>query len=237
MTGRIFEVDESVTATPPTSEPQKPVSPKMLGPSKRAIVIGTVVFLVVAIAIVAVIVLFRFSRRAVSYVQTVQNAAAPTVGTKLDLIGGRTSVVVIKGFGEGTEVSNRYGTFNLEPVEVKDAETGERALGVQIHIKPSGVVSVTQDASIDYDELDSVIRAIDSMSAMKHTATSFERFEARYVTRGLVRVTVFDDFKGINQAMLNAGAIPTGSQFVSMEELAKVRNSLVDSKAKLDRIQ
>ena len=96
-------------------------------------------------------------------------------------------MVVIKGFGESTEVSNRYGSFNLEPIEVKDAETGESALGVQIHIKPSDTVSVTQDASIDYDELDSVIKAIDSMSAMKHTATSFERFQARYVSRGLVQ--------------------------------------------------
>jgi hypothetical protein len=203
----------------------------------RPLVIATILVLGIVIAIGAVIVAFRFSRRAASYVQTVQNAAAPTVGTKLDLIASRTSVVVIKGFGESTEVSNRYGSFNLEPIEVKDAETGESALGVQIHIKPSDTVSVTQDASIDYDELDSVIKAIDSMSAMKHTATSFERFQARYVSRGLVRVAVFDDFKGINQAMLNAGAIPTSSQFMNMEELNRVRKGLVDSKARLDRIR
>ncbi|HTL54381.1 MAG TPA: hypothetical protein VL361_01825 [Candidatus Limnocylindrales bacterium] len=106
--------------------------------------------------------------------------------TKLEAFETNIGAIVIKGTTEIGVVSTSSGEISVRCREVTDTATGQKEHGL--------VVEVTRQKSfndtmlIDYDELPSLLTAIDYMSKLDVGVTPLNSFDAAYTTKGGFRI-------------------------------------------------
>ncbi len=109
--------------------------------------------------------------------------------------------------------------------EVTDVQTGERALGVAIEVRSTGRADPDRVSYVDLDELPPLLAALDYMARVQRSETALDRFEARYVTKGGLLVTVFDVGDGMRAAVASgvlANAAATELEFGEFQRLRQL---------------
>src|SRR6266511_4623794 len=84
--------------------------------------------------------------------------------TKLEAIEWRYESVLIKGFSQIAGVTVRGADVRIDAVELKDAGAATRALGIVIALRETGDTPRENRAFIDYDEIDRLLKAFDSIA-------------------------------------------------------------------------
>ena len=79
----------------------------------------------------------------------------------------------------------------LDAVEIKDNADSTRALGFVIALTELGDKPRENRSFIDYEEIDRLIKAMESVSRVNETMTKLAGFEARYRTLGDLEINVF----------------------------------------------
>jgi hypothetical protein len=153
---------------------------------------------------------------------------------KLEQIESRTSTLLIKGLEWVGTVRVQAGTVRVEATEIRDAGNGERASGVTVTILGSpGEVRCL----IDYDEIDSLIRAFDTLAKAGDSITKLNHFEGHYRTFGDFEIIVFEQTAVGIAAAVEGGFYDRTRLHLTLDELTKLRWMIVQAKEKVDAIK
>jgi hypothetical protein len=90
---------------------------------------------------------------------------------------------------------------------------------------------------VDYDEIDSLLNAIDTVTRVDETTTKLAGFEARYRTLGDLEIGVFRQTRSGTAVILTTGICDRATQTLTLDDLAKVRALILEAKTRLDEIR
>jgi hypothetical protein len=155
--------------------------------------------------------------------------------TKLEALDYRQGAVIVRGFTRITTVEVRG--VRIDAVEMRELGNTTSARGVVISLREGGEHPNENRAFIDYEELDSLLNAIDVMARVDETMTKFPGFEARYRTRGDLEITVFRQTRSLTAVLLSTGLCDRATQSLTLDDLARVKAMIQEAKERLDDIK
>jgi hypothetical protein len=117
----------------------------------------------------------------------VTNVYPITPATKLEALEANTGTIIVKGVTVIGSLPTSTGTVTVLCKLDKDAGAGQKESGIRIDIGLTGLRE--EKLVIDYDELDSLLGAIDSLSKIDWTVTPLSSFNAVYTTKSGFRIT------------------------------------------------
>jgi hypothetical protein len=157
--------------------------------------------------------------------------------TKLEAIEWRYESVLVKGFSQIATVNARGTDVRVDAVELKDATASTRALGIVIALRETSDPPRENRAFIDYDEIERLLRAMDSIARVNETVTKLASFEARYRTLGDLEIVVFRQGRSGTAASLSSGICDRVTGLLTLDELDRLKAHIVEAKARLDDIK
>ena len=155
--------------------------------------------------------------------------------TKLEAIEARHSTVVIKGFTRITTVEVRG--VRIDAIEMRELGNVARAKGLVVVLREGGERPDDNRALVDYEEIEPLLNAIDTMGRVDETATKLVGFEARYKTLGDLEIGVFRQTSRGTAVVLTTGICDRATTSISLDDLAKVRAMIQEAKSRLDEIR
>jgi len=159
---------------------------------------------------------------------------------KLEDFESRLNTVLIKGHTWVGTLRLQNGSVRVEATEVRDTGNSTRATGVVITIVPAEPHAAPNEirSLIDYEEIDPLVKAIDTVAKADETITKLTHFEVRYRTRGDFEAIVFKQLSGgAIAAAIEGGFFERVRLLLTLEELTKLRWMIVQAKERLDEIK
>ncbi len=106
--------------------------------------------------------------------------------TDLGVLEAQTGVIIIKGFGSVGTIPVGADVISLRTKESTDVASGLKAYGLSVQIEANSLPM--ERIYVDYDEIDSLLGAIDYLIKIKYDVTALPGFEASYTTKAGFRV-------------------------------------------------
>jgi hypothetical protein len=159
---------------------------------------------------------------------------------KLEDLDGRMETLLIKGRHWVGTVRAQNGSARVEAFEVRDSQNSDRATGVLITFAPADANSRADEirSMIDYEEIDALVKVVDTMIKADDNVTKLSHFEERYRTRGDFEVMVFKQQTGTSvAAAIEGGFFDRLRLFMIMDDLIKFRYMIVQAKERLDEVK
>ena len=159
---------------------------------------------------------------------------------KLEDVDGRMETLLIKGRHWVGTLRAQNGSARVEAFEVRDTRNSDRAMGVVITFVPADANSRSDEirSLIDYEEIDPLIKIIDTMVKADDNVTKLSHFEERFRTRGDFEVMVFKQQTGTSvAAAIEGGFFDRIRLFLIMDELVRLRFMIAQAKERLDEIK
>ena len=159
--------------------------------------------------------------------------------TKLEAIEGSYERILLKGFSQIATVRVRGAEIRIDAVELRESTASTRAMGIAIAMKEADQERINENrAFVDYEEIDSLLKAIDFAAKVNETVTKLAGFEARYRTRGDFEFVVFRQGRASGTAVaVTTGICDRVTGLLTLDELALVRAHIVEAKTRLDEIK
>jgi hypothetical protein len=154
---------------------------------------------------------------------------------KLEELESRSSTLLIKGRTWVGTLRTQTGIARVEATEIRDVGGSVRATGVTVTLTGSPPNDVR--CLIDYEEIDELVRAFDTLGKADDSITKLNNFEGHYRTLTDFEVIVFKQMTGGVAAAVEAGFYERTRVFLTLEELTKLRWMIVQAKEKLDEIK
>ena len=156
--------------------------------------------------------------------------------TRLETLDTLYGSVVVKGFTRITTVDVRG--VRVDAVEMRNmGGNNERAKGIVIALREGGERPNDNRAFVDYNEIDPLLNAIDTISRVDETATKLAGFEAKYKTFGDLEIGVFRQTRTGTAVVMQTGICDRATNTLSLDDLAKVRALIQEAKMRLDEIR
>ncbi len=159
---------------------------------------------------------------------------------KLEDVDGRMETLLIKGRHWVGTLRAQNGSARVEAFEVRDTRNSERATGVVITFVPADANSRADEirSLIDYDEIDALVKVVDTMVKADDNVTKLSHFEERYRTKGDFEVLVFKQQTGTSvAAAIEGGFFDRLRLLLIMDDLVRLRYMIVQAKERLDEIK
>ena len=159
---------------------------------------------------------------------------------KLEDVDGRMETLLIKGRHWVGTLRSQNGSATVEAYEVRDTRNPERVTGVVITFRPADANSRDDEirSLIDYEEIDPLIKVLDTMVKADDNVTKLSHFEERYRTRGDFEVMVFKQQSGTSvAAAIEGGFFDRLRLLLIMDELVRLRYMIAQAKDRLDEIK
>ena len=155
--------------------------------------------------------------------------------TKLEALEDLYATPLIKAFTQITTVELRG--VRIDVIDLKDAGGTARAKGIVIVLREGGERPNEGRAYIDYDEIDRLLSGIDSVAAVNELESKLPGFEGHYRTLGDFEINVFRQTARGTAVRLSTGVCDQVMQFMSLDDLAKVKAMILEGKARLEEIR
>jgi hypothetical protein len=158
--------------------------------------------------------------------------------TNLEEVEAKTGGVVIKNYTIIGSVSGFGGAVSVTDYEFVDVQSGRKEYGIGVEIDESGRSerADVEKIYVDYDEMDSLIKGMDYIIKLEHSAT-MENFEAQYKTRAELTVTTFNRATGTLRAAISSGSVGRARVGLTLGSLADFRKLIVDARTALDKVR
>lgn len=156
--------------------------------------------------------------------------------TKLEKFEARTGTVIVKNYTDVGSVTGFGGVVSAISYEFVDAQSGRKEFGLGIEIRDSRPSEREERLYLDYDEIDSLVKALDYMIKIDKSET-LENFEAQYKTRGGLAVNTFNRNNGALRAAISSDLTRRVRVGMTLGNFADFRKLLVDAKTVLDKIK
>lgn len=157
----------------------------------------------------------------------------PASDTKIEALAKKKGRTIILGYSEIGSLKTLYGgSISVEAREYWDAtQPRDRNYGVRIELKEASSYSRESASFVDYEEIDALLEGISVISRIDSSITSFRFYEARYVSRGGLKVVVFNTRQGKTAAGISSGSVDVQT---SIEQMETFRSLIVQAKAFLN---
>jgi len=133
-------------------------------------------------------------------------------------------------------VAARTGAVSVKYKEFTDTGTGHKEHGIAIEIAQQGQPKDVM--LIDYDELPSLLSAIDYFSKLDVSVSSLDGFDAAYTTKGGFRIAALGTRRtGIVQFGVRDTRINAPPVVLSREEMTRLSSLIEQSKTQLDALR
>ncbi|MFS8086093.1 MAG: hypothetical protein ACMG6H_10720 [Acidobacteriota bacterium] len=159
---------------------------------------------------------------------------------KLEEFEGRVDAVLFKGQTWVGNLRVQNGSARVEAIEIRDTRDSTRATGVVITINSTEPSSSPPEIRvlIDYEEIDPLVAAFDTIAKAGDSITRLAHFEARYRTHGDFEIMSFKEVAGgAIAASVEGGFYERKRLYLNLEELVKLRWMIAQAKEKLDEIK
>ena len=153
---------------------------------------------------------------------------------KLEEFESRGSTLLIKGRTWVATLRAQGGNARVEATDIRDADDSSRATGVTITLTAS---ASEVRCLIDYDEIDHLVKAFDTMAKADESMTKLSHFEVHYRTRADLEIVVFKQLSGGVAAAVEGGYLDRSRLLLTLEEFTRLRWMIVQAKEKLDEIK
>ncbi|HXI74384.1 MAG TPA: hypothetical protein VNG94_02275 [Pyrinomonadaceae bacterium] len=143
------------------------------------------------------------------------------------LIKGRHWVGTVRG-------QNGAGSARVEATEIRDPITATTVSGVVITIEggPQGEIR----SLIDYDEIDALLKAMDTAVKAGDGISRLSHFEVRYRTKGDFEIMVFKQMENnAIAAAIEGGFFERSRLYLTIDDLTKLRWMISQAKDQLDQ--
>ena len=154
---------------------------------------------------------------------------------KLEDFEGRLGTILIKGRTYVGTLRVQDGSARVEATEIRDSSNSTRATGVVITFEPGGTAGEVRSL-IDYDEIDPLVRAFDTIAKADESVTKLTHFEVRYRTVGGLEIMVFKQISGGVAAVVEGGFFERKRLGLTLDEFTKLRWMIAQAKDRLDQI-
>jgi hypothetical protein len=155
--------------------------------------------------------------------------------TKLESLDQRYSTIIIKGFTRINTIEVRG--IRVDAVEMHEPGQTSTAKGLVIALREGGDRPNDNRAFVDFDEIDPLLGAIDSLSRIDETSTKLTGFEARYQTRGDLELVTFRQTNRGTAVTLTTGICEKAVTTMSLDEFGKFKAMLQEAKARVDELR
>ena len=155
----------------------------------------------------------------------------------LEEFESRMETILIKGRSYVATLRAQNGHARVEATEIRDASNSTEVQGVVITIVADGGPAGEIRALIDYEELDSLIKAFDTVAKSDESITRLTHFETRYRTKADFEIMVFKQVSGGVAAAVEGGFFDRSRLLMTLEDFVKLRWMIVQAKEKLDDIR
>ncbi|MDX6443294.1 MAG: hypothetical protein QOH71_368 [Blastocatellia bacterium] len=156
---------------------------------------------------------------------------------KLEEFEGRMETILIKGRTYVATLRAQNGYARVEATEIRDSANSNRVTGVVITIVADGGPPGEIRSLIDYEEIDPLIRAFDTIAKSDDSITKLTHFEARYRTAGDFEVMVFKQVAGGVAASVEGGFFDRSRLLMTLDDFVKLRWMVAQAKERLDEIK
>ena len=159
---------------------------------------------------------------------------------KLEEYESRVEAILIQGQTWAGTLRAQNGTARVEAIEIRDTHDQTRATGVIIVINSSEPAGSPPEIRvlIDYNEIDPLVSAFDTIVKASDSITKLGHFETRYRTHGDFEIMTFKEVAGgAIAAAVEGGFYDRKRLFMSLEELTKLRWMIAQAKDRLDEIK
>lgn len=160
---------------------------------------------------------------------------SPTSQTSCTLIG--LWWIVLSGSALAATLNVRAGDVRIDAVDLKDARSSTRAIGIVVALKESSEKPRENRSFVDYEEIDRLVGALEHVARVNETATKLTGFEARYRTLGDLEINVFRQSRSGTAAALSAGICEKITVLLTLDELEKLKGIILEAKTRLDEIK
>ena len=158
--------------------------------------------------------------------------------TKLEALETRYERILLKGFTQVANINVTGANVRIDAVELKETASSQRVMGVVISMRSGGEVPRENRAYIDYEELDPLLRAMESVARVNESTTKLASFEARYRTVGDLEIVVFRQGRASGTAAsVTSGICEKVTGFLTLDELETLRAHIVEAKTRLDELK
>ena len=159
--------------------------------------------------------------------------------TKLEAMeAGGYEKVLIKGFSQIATLNLRGADVRIDAVELKDGSSSMRVTGIVVALRDHGERSSENRSFIDYEEIDPLLKALDTVSKVNETVTKLASFEARYRTLGDLEISVFRQGRSSGTAgSITSGICDKVTGPLTIDDLERFKAHIVEAKARLDAIR
>ncbi|HEY6121630.1 MAG TPA: hypothetical protein VIV66_16850 [Pyrinomonadaceae bacterium] len=199
--------------------------------------------LLIAMTCLASNVLAQRPQRSRTIPQSARKYYLDEARTRLEEVQDRLGQVVYKGFMSIGMISGRNGSAELNIVELRSANEPGRLTGLSILLSESSQPASEIQSFVDYDEIDSLIKGLDTVARVDDTITKMPNFSASYRTNDDFAITVFKQTRsGIavrieNSALNGTGGIDRATIYITLDELNRWRGMLLEAKQRLDEMK
>lgn len=153
---------------------------------------------------------------------------------KLEDLEGRMETILIKGRTYVATLKAQNGNARVEATEIRDTANSTRAQGVVITIVADGGPPGEIRALVDYEEIDALIKAFDTISKSDESITKLTHFESRYRTKADFEIMVFKQLAGGVAAAIEGGFFDRSRLLMTLDDFIKLRWMIAQAKEKLD---
>lgn len=155
---------------------------------------------------------------------------------KLEEFETRDSTLLIKGRTWVATLRAQNSAARVEATEIHDLANSVRAMGVTITLTTFDPPREVR-CLIDYEEIDHLVRAFDTMAKADDSVTKLSNFEEHYRTLGDFEIIVFKQTTGGIAAAIEGGFFERTRVLLTLDELTKLRWMIVQAREKLDEIR
>ena len=156
---------------------------------------------------------------------------------KLEDFEGRMETILIKGRTYVATLRGQNGYARVEATEIRDTRNSTRITGVVITIVADGGPPGEIRSLIDYEEIDPLIKAFDTVAKSDDSITKLTHFEARYRTTGGFEILVFKQVSGGVAATVEGGFFDRSRLLLTLDDFVKLRWMVAQAKERLDEIK
>jgi hypothetical protein len=157
--------------------------------------------------------------------------------TKLEAIEAQYETVLVKGFSQIATLNVRGGDIRIDAIEMKNTSGSARSTGIVVALRDSGERPRENRAFIDYEEIDPLIKAFDSVAKVNESITKLAGFEARYRTVGDLDINVFRQGRSGTAAALSTGICDKLTVLLTLDELERFKGIILEAKNRLGEIR
>lgn len=170
---------------------------------------------------------------AVNFPARAQIQTTNEIRANIEIFEAQTNLLLIKALGSGGQLSAGAGILS---VRLKDTFTPDVSQRMQGLVLTYSEGERRERAVVDYDEIDSLLKAVDYIRSVNYDVTGLPSFEAEYRTRdgfrvlgiGSRRQTSVEDFVQFGAG----GRIPLNS-----DQVVQLRGIISQARAALDELR